>query len=307
MEPEDEREGVKVVPPSALHAITLADRENQAAVAVQHPRDMEKVLERAIAEIEDDPEVAGDCRYRLVRGKGEARKEITGLSVRAAEILAWAFGNVVAGYQPIEEADDYVVAQGVFRDLENNNTISVSIRRGIKGRYGRYTADMIGVTMNAAGAIAFRNAVLKGIPHRIKREFERRAIEIAKGDPAHLDETRAKLLRFFHDKHRIGEAEVCTLAGVESVDKIGTNQLVILRGIATALKDGDTTVEAMLARNGGRSGPEAGVGDQELAEKVAAVQDDPEAPQGTPGTIDEKGRAFVDSLGLPEDFGKGCR
>ena len=93
-------------------------------------------------------------------------KTIEGPSARFAEVIASAWGNSRAGARVIDDRGDFVVAQGVFHDLERNVAITYEVQRRITDRQGRrFKTDMIGVTANdeahAARRLGFRGRILR--------------------------------------------------------------------------------------------------------------------------------------------------
>ncbi|KAG1166891.1 hypothetical protein G6F35_017935 [Rhizopus arrhizus] len=99
--------------------------------------------------------IAEQCVYALPRDG----KTIEGPSARFAEVIASAWGNNRAGARVIDDKGEFIIAQGVFHDLERNVAITYEVQRRIVDRQGRrFKPDMIGVTANAACSIALRNA-----------------------------------------------------------------------------------------------------------------------------------------------------
>lgn len=225
------------IEPGPLAALNRSEMDGQIAIARAYPRSVERFEESALALATRDPEVAAECIYTLPRDG----KMVEGPSARLAEILVSQWGNCRVGARVIEEASDHIVAQGFFLDLESNAITTFETRRRIVDRKGkRYSPDMINTTCNAACSIAHRQAVLKGITKpRWQPIFEaakRRAI----GD-APLPELRKQALKAF-SSYGVDEARVLKALGVASVDEIGREEIARLRGVFTALKDGEVTV-----------------------------------------------------------------
>jgi hypothetical protein len=169
-------------------------------------------------------------------------KIIEGPSARLAEIVASTWGNCRAAARVIDETDNFVVSQGAFVDLERNVAITYESRRSIRGKYGRFSNDMIGVTANAACSIALRNAVFKGVPKAFWIHAYEAAVKTYRGDQKTLVERRDAMLGYFK-KLGVSEVRVLTSIGKPNVDSIDLDDLVRLKGFATAIKDGDTTIE----------------------------------------------------------------
>lgn len=229
---------------STLAALNKSEVDSQVATARAYPRSIKKFLNEARQMVTLTEEIAGECTYMLPR----AGKKISGPSARFAEIVASAWGNCRAGARIVEEHDRFVVAQGVFNDVQRNVAITYEVRRRITDSKGnRYGDDMIAVTANAACSIAMRNAVLKGIPKAFWKSLHDEAIRTTRGDVATLAQRRDAMLKAFAD---LGakEQEILSLIGVDGKEDITLDNLVELRSIYTAVKDGDTTMEQLLDR-----------------------------------------------------------
>lgn len=219
-------------------------------VAKRYPRSLHKFVENVRA-MATRPEVAAECFYRLERKStsrdgDEQVKVIEGASIRFAEILASQWGNARAAARVIGEDGGFIVAEGVFHDLESNMATRKEIRRRITTRSGaRYGDDMVAVTANAACSLAVRNAILAGIPRALWQSMydESRRASVGKGPIA---DRRQAALGFF-TKQGIKVAQIVRLLGVEKVDAIGDDELIALRGYATAIRDGDASLESVFA------------------------------------------------------------
>jgi hypothetical protein len=101
---------------------------------------------------------------------------------------------------------------------------------------------MIATTGNAACSIALRNATFRVIPMALVKPVYEAAKKLAIGDSRSLVQRRAGSIDHFAkigiSKERVGE-----VLGVRSVDDIQLEHLEILIGYATAIKDGDVSVD----------------------------------------------------------------
>ena len=95
---------------------------------------------------------------------------------------------------------------------------------------------------NAASSIALRNAILKGIPKAIWHPLYLEAREAAIGNVELLADRRGKMMEHFA-KMGIVEEDICRWLDVSGVELIGPEQMLLLKGVATAIKDGETTPE----------------------------------------------------------------
>lgn len=223
----------------AQRAIEVAEIESQIATAKRYPRDIAVFKEKLMAMANLDQETAEGCYYALPRGG----KAIDGPSVRLAEIALACYGNCVAQADVLEEDDRFIYAMGQCRDLENNTAVRMKVRRRITYKNGtRFNDDMIAVTANAACAIALRNAIFKIVPGAYLKPVFDKCKQTAVGDVKSLASKRAevikKLMQFGVVKERI-----LHVLNRKSVDEVTFDDVAILIGLGTAIKDGDTTVE----------------------------------------------------------------
>ena len=160
-----------------------------------------------------------------------------------AEVVASAWGNCRAGARVVGEDDRFVTAQGAFIDLQRNVAITYEVRRRITDSKGRkYSDDMIGVTANAACSIALRNAVFKVVPMALARDIYQAARQTAIGNAETLSAKRAAMVAYF-GKMGVTPEQVYAAVDKPGIEDIGIDELLVLKGTATAIKDGDTTVD----------------------------------------------------------------
>jgi hypothetical protein len=166
---------------------------------------------------------------------------------------------------------DTITAQGVFHDLERNVAISDETERSIVGKRGRYNADMIVVTGNAARAIARRNAALQGIPRAFWEPIYLEARKVVAGDSKTLANRRAEALTYLQKLGVTQEMVFATLE-VNGIEDITSDHLVTIRATARAIRDGEATVEeAFLDPTKKPSDPPAGSSSPGMAGLKAAV------------------------------------
>lgn len=234
----DERE-IVTAEAGTVAILNKSEIDQQIATAHKYPRSIKRFRDECEQMVTLSESVANECIYALPRDG----KTIEGPSARFAEIVASAWGNCRAGARTVDDAGDFVTAQGVFHDLEKNVAITYEVKRRIVDRNGRrFKPDMIGVTANAACSIALRNAILKGVPKAFWTDMYDSARKVIMGDARTLANRRAEALAYLQ-KLGATEAMVLAILGAQGVEDITLENLVTLRGIATAIKDGDTTVE----------------------------------------------------------------
>lgn len=163
---------IEVKQAEMLQAINRSEVDMQIATAKQYPRDLPTVLNKIETYATMDTETAEDCFYALRRqGADGGTQLIEGLSVRMAEIIASAWGNLRVQTRIIGNDGRFITAQGVCHDLETNVAVSKEVKRRITNKYGKtFSDDMQVVTGNAAASIAFRNAVLAVVPKAVTKK-----------------------------------------------------------------------------------------------------------------------------------------
>lgn len=231
---------------SMVSMISRAEIDQQIATAKKYPRSIKRFVDEATAMVTLNESIAQQCIYALPRDG----KVVEGASARFAEIIASAWGNCRAGARVVNESGDFITAQGVFHDLERNVAITYEVQRRITNKSGkRFSADMIGVTGNAASSIALRNAILKGVPKAFWDSLYQKARAVVAGDIKTLANKRAEAIKQFQI-YGITEAQILAKLGREGVADIGIDDLVVLFGMLTAIRDGDTTPEQAFASEG---------------------------------------------------------
>lgn len=220
-----------------------AEVDIQVETAKKYPRDLKRFLENSRFAATHSEAAALKCGYTLPRGE----KKIQGASVHLARILAQNFGNLRVAAKGLSISDTYVTAEAVCMDLENNVSVRVETRQKIIDKYGkRYNEDMINLTMLATISKAERNAILHVIPSSFVDDIYLAAQQKLIGDvkdEKKLDATRKKAMAEFKRKFNVDEKTILTYFGKEEIEQLDAEDVVSLRGLYQALKDGDATVE----------------------------------------------------------------
>ncbi len=226
-----------------LALLNKSEIDMQIATAHKYPRSIVQFRNEVLQMVTLNEKVAGECIYALPRDG----KTVEGPSARFAEVAASAWGNARAGSRVVSDQGDFVTAQGVFHDLQRNVAITYEVQRRITNRAGkRFGADMIAVTANAACSIALRNAILKGIPKAFWSDMYEAARQTVMGDIKTLANRRADALSAFQ-RFGVKPEQVFAKLGVAGTEDITLEHLLLLRGMLTAIKDGDTTPEQAFA------------------------------------------------------------
>lgn len=225
-----------------LMAINRSEIDMQIATAKSYPRNLTNVLNQILSYATMDTETAEDCFYALYRGKGDTQQVIEGLSVRMAEIIAGAWGNLRVQTRIVANDGKTITAQGICHDLETNVAVSVEVKRRITDKHGKtYSEDMQVVTGNAASAIAYRNAVLKVVPKAVTKRVIEEVKKVALGESMDLETNRQRMLEYFA-KLNVREEQICAYLDISSIAEIDKERILTLRATANAIKEGTTTI-----------------------------------------------------------------
>lgn len=282
-----EREVASAPEAGVLTAITRAEIDGQIATARAFPRSLAGFVREAKELVSLEADMAEACIYSLPRDG----KIVSGPSARFAEIVAHSFGNNRTGGRVVAEEGGFIVAQGVFHDLEKNTMTTMEVRRRITNKSGkRFSDDMIVVTGNAAGSIAHRNAVLKGISKALWQPIYEAAKQVAVGDVTTLGETRARALAWF-SKAGVTPATLFAKLEVEGEEDIGLQELEVLVGLKSRLKEGERP-EVVFAPDAPESSAPAAVSASGMAEvanglkaKQKPLQVDPDTGEVLPAEL----------------------
>jgi hypothetical protein len=236
LDPEVVETQVPVV--TGLEAQTRGEIDIQIVTAKRFPRSITTAVQEATSLATMTEEIAESCFYALPRDG----KTVEGPSARLAEIIASCWGNMRIEARVVGEGEKFVTSRGTSWDLQRNVAIAYEVQRRITGKRGRFNDDMIVVASNAASSIALRNAVLKNIPKAFWQPVYEAARKAAVGTAETLVNKRAKSLAYFA-KLGVTDTRVFSVLQVKGLDDITLEHLATLKGLATAIRDGDTTIE----------------------------------------------------------------
>jgi hypothetical protein len=234
--------------PATLRSIVGAEIDSQIATAKAYPRSITQFKRRAMSLVTISVEVAESCKYGLPR----AGKIVTGPSVRLAEIVSHAYGNIRSAMRIVERTGAHIVAQGICHDLETNTAITVEVSRSIlqhewkdgkkTGRMIPMNEDMQTLAGNAAGSIALRNAIFRVVPKAVWWDVYVEAEKMAKGDIATLKDRRTKAIDWFKSKG-VKEVQIFRVLEVKGVDDIDLDKLATLSAMKTAVSNNEASLE----------------------------------------------------------------
>ena len=226
----------------ALQAIMSAEVDIQIKTAKAYPRSIKQFKADATEMACLDEETAASMFYVLPRGG----KKIEGPSVRLAEVVGSSWGNLRYGARIMGIDDKFITAQGNCFDLQKNIAASVEVKRRITDKNGRrFNDDMIQTTSNAACAIALRAAIFKVVPFAFVKPIYEQAKMTSLGKAESMSAKRHKAMDWFL-KAGASQEQLLEFLGRKGLDDVTIDDLIVLRGVCTAIRDGETTIEDAL-------------------------------------------------------------
>jgi hypothetical protein len=209
------------------------------AVAVQRPRNLDKVVAAVLREAE----FAGDAFYYSFPMGG---KKIEGPSIGLAMAVAREWSNCAVPVEYHETPSEWVFIAH-FVDLERGFTVSRVFRKKKgKGVFKKLEDDRAeDMTFQAAQSRAIRNVVLAGIPRWLTDQAKERAKDaVLKGiSKEGLAVATDKALKFLAG-YGISEERVLAVLG-KPKHEWASEDIASLRGMASQLRDGQTTAEQL--------------------------------------------------------------
>lgn len=216
-----------------------SDVESQLDAAHRYPRSLKTFMARALSMATLSVEVAESCIYAVPRGG----KTISGPSIRLAEIVASSWGNLHVGSRIVDEEERNVVVEGAAWDLEANLKMVTQVKRRITyADGGRFNDDMITMTGNAAASIARRNAIFGVIPRCFVSDLFTKIRKVAVGDAKTLTERRGTVIERLNKMGATTDRILAAL-GKKGIEDIGLDELELLIGFGTAIKEGDRKID----------------------------------------------------------------
>jgi hypothetical protein len=258
----------------AIESVSRAETVLQMEFARKYPRSVVQFKREALTLATEDEETAGSCFYALPR----AGKTIEGPSVRLAEIVAHCWGHLRVNTRDIEEGEKVVRSQTVCWDMQANVAIGIEAARKITDKNGRrYNEDMIAMTMAACRSVSFRNGIWKVVPFSFVKDIYEQCKETSIGKGLTMEQRREKVLAEW-SKYPIKVEELLAVVGAKGVGDLTLDHVVQLAGLRTAIKDGDTTLDSVLAEVRGRATVVGGLTLAQIAKATVTESTDDAKP-----------------------------
>lgn len=288
---------------------TSSDLWCQISVARSFPRSLDLFARKVVQDVCATPELANECTYLVRRGQDD----IEGPSIRFAESLVRAWGNVRISTEVVDDNGTNITARARFWDLETNMAFSEDFHRRVTTKEGkRYGEDMITTTKNAAQAIAFRNVVLAGIPKNAWWPLYLKTVEVTKNAltnksgnnkaDAAFEARRAKLINWFL-KQGATELELAGFLGCVPIDAPEAD-IVRLERLGKSVHEGHQTVaEAFNRREEMDERPAQRTKGKQASQKTEQQPERDEASQVAPDET-ESGNEQESTAWTPAELSK---
>lgn len=289
---------------SAGSQILQIRTKNQLMVALQRPRDLKtfetKLLTMAAQAGEDffyhmefKKHVQG-CPRRRCKCPVETIIEGPGVGLTRAAAQLW--GNCSVDTRIEQEMPDAFLVRSDFIDFETNysrsETKRVSKMVARSGGYVKARDKDLDLVYQQGASKVERDCVKRALPsHIIERAFEL-AKMAALQEKAPIQQQIARIVRRFSELNvtlaMIEQHLGCpfTEKGLENADKNPAEACASLRGLITAIKGGDTTVEETFgAQDAGQQAPAA-------SQRPGAITPEDVAPRQQPQPAKGNGSAL---------------
>lgn len=219
----------------------VARVQAQLVYAASRPRDEQRAVDRMLTAFQR-PSLASKALYQYARGGSE----VSGLSIRAAEAMAMAWGNMDFGLRELEQKQGESTVEAYAWDLETN------VRRAVTFRVPHYrdtragrkkledSRDIYELVANQ-GARRVRACILAVLPRDIQEAVETQVAETMK---ATFEITPESLKAWLEAFGRLGVTKAMLEARIQRrFDSITPAQMMGLANIFNAIKDGIARVE----------------------------------------------------------------
>lgn len=243
---------------------TLVKLENttQMSVAVQRPRNEDKVLAAALSELERYPSMADEAIYSKPVGKDpdtNAMKYVEGLSIRAAESLANRWTNSAYACDIVNEDKETITIAAIFMDYEGNTRhvvqrrISKFYKKKNSTTIAQHSPDRLDVVVAASMSKALREVILRSLPAGLKKEYEHKAYKVLDMQP--LEQRRIAIVARFKE---VGiKKDALEVHAGKKIEELTAEDLKVYTGLLNAIRDGEISAEEALGIKKEEKPPEA--------------------------------------------------
>lgn len=265
--------------------VMRVENETLQAMAIQRPRDIEKLTKAALLELKAFPQYAGKMYYSIPykdRSSGEEKTVLVeGPSIKAANALARNWGNNSKGWRMVGSDEERVNLQGVFIDHETGSrtTAEISVSRKARKRDGTYyvlPADRLNIAIQAGGSKAVRNAINNALPIGLVEGYFAEAkkiaarggkIDVVESSAVDTANIAAQMEKSLVELERRGVERAEVSLYIQRHPELDTEEAVSahLVGLLTALEEGQANIEEVF------TAPEAPIAEPQRASAPAAT------------------------------------
>lgn len=243
----------ELVPAAPENNPQLLKMGELADVARRYGRNVAECFDEAKHMIAIDKEAAKNCGYALPRGG----KDITGPSVRLAEIVQHAWGNIMISTDNFEVIRDQetgavkVKVTGYGIDLQKNNGVAIFEVRKVQPKRGKgVDDDMIDLTVRQTKAVVYREIMFKLIPKLYVNSLYEYAIGVSLGSNNH-EERVEKMFDGYSKEFGVSEEEILSYLQKPSKDNVTPEDIRELIGLTTEMRENRATADEIFrAREG---------------------------------------------------------
>ena len=249
---EAENDETEVMPVSMVESMTRGEINSQIETAHRFPRSLERFKKHGVEMACIDEETAASCIYRRPVGKDETGKQkiAEGMSIRMAEIVGAAYGNLRVYATLLDQTERQVVARGMAMDLESNFASSSEVVESTVDRKGNpYSERQRALIAKVALAKARRDATFQVVPKALARPIEQAVRKLLLGEAKSIEKRRSAIIAWIgtlEDKSvpsgKVDPKRVWKALGVQGSEDLGIDEIETLTGLRTAIKDGESTV-----------------------------------------------------------------
>lgn len=246
-------------------ALVRIENMTQMRLAIQEPRDIAKIKKEVLAELQTYPESAFDAIYEKPVGKEKVgnewvQKYASGLSVRAAEALAYAWGNNAFAAEIVADDGTIVTGVAIYLDYEKNTRRAIPFR--ISRKYKAAGSSVMKLTpedrfndivIPAKLSKVLREVILRSLPPGIKAEYEQRAREIIRKKEG---DRWGRVLRHF-SKLGVSAEDLEEKMGKDP-QALSDKDFEELIGMHNAIMDGETTVAQCFGKDVAEAAADSG-------------------------------------------------
>lgn len=243
--------------------VMRAENENLQAMAIQRPRNLDKLTKAAMLELRAFPEYAKKMYYSIPfkdRSDGEEKVVmVEGPSIKASNALARHWGNNSKGWRMVGSDEERVNLQGVFIDHETGSrtTAEMSVSRRARKRDGTYymlPADRLNLAIQAGGSKAVRNAINNALPIGLVEGYFAEAkkiaarggkIDVVEGTAVDTANIMAQMEECISTLEGMGVERAEIMDHVSRQNELNDEEAVTahLIGLINAIGEGQVTVE----------------------------------------------------------------